>query len=203
MSTAAADLRHLGLKDKLRQGVRAARMASKGFRHRPQWSSITLVAEDQSQTSRQRLTVAEASEVLGVTVEAVRGRIKRGTLKHERDLGAVYVLLAADQSYDQPRPDDDQTSDRSRSDSTELISAKDETISTLREQLRAERQAHAEARRLLAAALERIPAIQAPQGATESSHDADEQQGRGEPRPDVPGAQEGVQRPWYRRWFGG
>jgi hypothetical protein len=24
-----------------------------------------------------------------------------------------------------------------------------------------------------------------------------------EPRPDAPGAQEGVQRPWYRRWFGG
>jgi hypothetical protein len=55
------------------------------------------VGEDQSQTGRQRLTVAEASEVLGITVEAVRGRIKRGTLEHERDSGTVYVLLPADQ----------------------------------------------------------------------------------------------------------
>jgi hypothetical protein len=28
-------------------------------------------------------------------------------------------------------------------------------------------------------------------------------QERGEPRPDTPGAQEGVQRPWWRRMFGG
>jgi hypothetical protein len=39
---------------------------------------------------------------------------------------------------------------------------------TLRKQLEAERQAHAEARRLLAAAFERIPALEAP-GETESA----------------------------------
>src|SRR5215218_6983640 len=77
---------------------------------------MPLVGEDQSQTGRRRLTVAEASEVLGITVEAVRGRIKRRTLEHERDSGTVYVLLEADQSHDQPRPDDDQTSDRPRPD---------------------------------------------------------------------------------------
>jgi predicted ArsR family transcriptional regulator len=115
------------------------------------------VGEDQSQTGRQRLTVAEASEVLGITVEAVRGRIKRGTLEHERDSGTVYVLLPADQPTDRPRPDIDQSTYRLQSDSSALISAKDETIATLREQLEAARQAHAEARRLLAAALERIP----------------------------------------------
>jgi chromosome segregation ATPase len=59
--------------------------------------------------------------------------------------------------------DSTETKPRLDGEPSALISAKDETISTLREQLQAERQAHAEARRLLAAALERIPAIEAPQ----------------------------------------
>jgi hypothetical protein len=43
--------------------------------------------------------VPEAAEVLGVTIEAVRGRIKRDTLAHEKgEDGTVYVLLNADQS---------------------------------------------------------------------------------------------------------
>ena len=54
------------------------------------------------------------------------------------------------------------TGHRQDSEPNALISAKDETIAMLREQLQAERHAQAEARRLLAAALERIPAIEAP-----------------------------------------
>jgi len=119
--------------------------------------SLQGVGEGQTQTGRRRLTVAEASEVLGVTVEAVRGRIKRGTLDHERTDKGVFVFLEADQTIDPPRPDTDLAADQPQSDSAALISAKDETIAALREQLEAERQAHAEARRLLMAALERIP----------------------------------------------
>ena len=140
------------------------------------------MGEDRPQTSRQRVTVAQAAEILGVTVEAVRGRIMRGTLEHERHSGTVYVLLKADQSTNRSRPDIDQTADRLQSDSAALICAKDETITTLRDQLEAERQAHAEARRLLMAALERIlPQIEAPRGTQEASEAAEEQQGRGEP----------------------
>jgi hypothetical protein len=147
--------------------------------------------------------VAQAAEILGVTVEAIRGRIKRGTLEHERHSGTVYVLLDADQSTNRTRPDTDQTTDRLQSDSAALISAKDETITTLRDQLAAERQAHAEARRLLMAALERIPAIEAPSDERESPETAEEQQGRGQPHSEAGVAQEGVQRPWWRRVFGG
>jgi hypothetical protein len=162
------------------------------------------VGEDQSQTGRRRLTVAEASAVLGVTVEAVRGRIKRGTLDHERTDKGVFVLLEADQTTDRPRPDDDQANDRLRSDSSALISAKDETIAALREQLESERQAHAEARRLLMAALERIPPqLEAPSEPRESPHTVEEEPERVEPRPDASGAQESARRPWWRRVFGG
>jgi hypothetical protein len=176
---------------------------SEGFRPPFEWSSIPLVEEDQSQTGRRRLTVAEASEVLGITVEAVRGRIKRGTLDHERTDKGVFVFLESDQSDDRTRPDTDQTADRLQSDSAALISAKDETIATLRDQLEAERQAHAEARRLLMAALERIPPqLEAPSEASEAS-EAAEEQGRGQPRSDAPSPQEGARRPWWRRLLGG
>jgi hypothetical protein len=64
---------------------------------------IPLVGKDQSQTGRRRLTVAEASEILGTTVEAVRGRIKRETLERERADKGAFVFLEADQSTDRPR----------------------------------------------------------------------------------------------------
>ena len=63
---------------------------------------------------------------------------------------------------------------------------------------------HAEARRLLMAALERIPPqLEAPQEARESPETA-----RGEPEGAGPdsatgGAQGGARRPWWRRMFGG
>jgi hypothetical protein len=85
----------------------------------------------------------DAAADLGLTVDAVRKRVKRGTLESEKDSdGRVYVFL-----------DDVPDTDHPRSDTDRLIS-------TLEEQLRLEREAHAEARRLLAAALERIPAIE-------------------------------------------
>ena len=226
------------------------------------------VGEDRSQTSRQRVTVAQAAEILGVSVEAVRGRIKRGTLEHERHSGTVYVLLPADQMPTGRQPGDDQTTDRPRSDGDALISEMRDRIESLEHQLEQERQANSEHRRLLAAALERIPPqLEAPQETRESSESpgptdeggeiweelgaertrremaestlhegmdeerrrredaewerdelrrelfarrqqpgasetAEEQQGRGEPRPDVPGPQEGAgRRPWWRRVF--
>jgi hypothetical protein len=121
----------------------------------------------------------DAADVLGLTVDAVRKRVKRGTLESEKDAdGRLYVFLDTDQESDHPRSDTDRL------------------ISTLEEQLRLEREAHAEARRLLAAALERIPAIEAPESPESAS----------EPRPSTigpPEAEEPVDtRPWWRRWFG-
>jgi hypothetical protein len=57
------------------------------------------VGEDQSPT-RRRITVAEAADILGTTVEGVRGRIKRGNLDSVKESGTVYVLLAPGQSTD-------------------------------------------------------------------------------------------------------
>jgi len=103
---------------------------------------------------------------LGITVDAVRSRLKRGTIDHERKGGRVYVLLGADEARPGHNQDTDQVSDQGARESEDRTA---ELITTLREQLQAERQAHAEARRLLAAALERIPPqLEAPSEVRES-----------------------------------
>jgi hypothetical protein len=138
---------------------------------------------------------------MGVTVDAIRKRISRGTIPHEKgEDGRVWVVLDTDQVAASKVPDTDQP----QSDTSALISAKDETIAALRDQLEAERQAHSEARRLLMAALERIPPqLEAPQEVRESLETSEEQQGRAEPHSTTGGVQEGVRRSWWRRMFGG
>jgi len=124
--------------------------------------------------TRRRLDLRAAAEALGTSVDAVRKRIARGTLESEKADGKVYVWL------DDGAP---------RSDTDRLIS-------TLEEQLRLEREAHAEARRLLAAALERIPALEPPEAPESSSDTAGNTSTP--PEPQTPAET----RPWWRRWFG-
>jgi hypothetical protein len=53
---------------------------------------------EEERTSGNRVSVYEAAEVMGVTVDAIRKRISRRTIPHERDEdGRVWVLLDADQ----------------------------------------------------------------------------------------------------------
>ena len=54
--------------------------------------------------------MSEAADALGVTVDAVRSRVKRGTIAHERVGGRVYVLLGGDEV----RPGHDQDTDLDR-----------------------------------------------------------------------------------------
>jgi hypothetical protein len=146
--------------------------------------------------------VPEAAQALGLTVDAVRSRVKRKTIEHEHVGRRVYVLLDADQA----RPGHAQQSDLGGGQgTTEDRTA--ELIGTLQAQLEAERQAHAEARRIIAGLVERMPQLEAPADSAPDARQAPEQgaeqQDRGEPRPDAPGSQEGARRPWWRRVFGG
>jgi hypothetical protein len=144
-------------------------------------------------------------------------RVKRGTLPSTREGGRLYVLLDPEPTTE-PTTEPERPHDRTN-----------ELIATLREQLQAERAAHGESRRLLAAALERIPPqIEAPSDERESPTAATPQPGRVEPQPAVesmraqesnemamPSAGGGPQprdqrgqtpaepRSWWRRMFGG
>jgi hypothetical protein len=71
--------------------------------------------------------------------------------------------------------------------------------STLQEELIEEQRRREEAERERDELRQELHALREPR---ESREPGEEQQGRGQPHPDAPGAQEGVQRPWWRRWFG-
>src|SRR5215212_8303607 len=79
---------------------------------------------------RRRVTVAEASEILGITAEAVRTRIKRGKLDSVKEppdrTGTVYVLLQTDQT----RPNIDPTLQ-----GQDQTTGQTELVETLREQV--------------------------------------------------------------------
>jgi hypothetical protein len=149
--------------------------------------------------NQRRLTVHDAARRLGVSEDAIRMRIKRGSLAANKEGGRLYVLLDTEPTPDQPS-----------SDTTALISAKDETIATLREQLASERQAleaerdaHAESRRLLLQALQKIPdAIEPPQEPpqepSEASETATAQPGRVGAQPSLEERQRAPQRPHWR-----
>ncbi len=98
-----------------------------------------------------RYTVNEAAEVLGISAEAVRARMNRGTLPKEKDGdGTVYVRLDGARTH----TNGDYTSDHTARGSLAFQLMQDQ-IAFLRAEL--ERKDH-----LLARALERIPAIEAP-----------------------------------------
>ena len=91
---------------------------------------------------------------MGITVDAIRKRVARGTIPHEKDDdGRVWVILDTDQDTASKVRDTDQP----QSDKDALISEMRERVASLERQLESERQANSEHRRLLAAALERIP----------------------------------------------
>ena len=169
---------------------------------------------DMSVSGPRRVTVEDASRVLGISESAIRKRIERNTLRSVRENGTRYVLLedvTTRRDTDTTRHVNDTTDDTTTT-STALIDAKDETIAELRDRVAQMTDILAtrdeELRRkdhLLAATLERVPALEAPQprGAPETA--AEEPDGYGEPGPAAEEAQEGSERRpgWWRRWFGG
>jgi len=165
---------------------------------------MTPMGEDQSQTGRRRVTVAEASEVLDITVEAVRGRIKRGTLNHERDSGTVYVLLDTDQPTTGHQPDDDQLTDQARPD--DMVGELRDRIRYLERQVEEEREARRRADTILAqlsaANAEQartIRALEAPQEASEDAETVEEEPESAEPRPATAEAQDELSAERVRR----
>ena len=169
---------------------------------------------------RRRLTVPQAAQALGVTVDAVRGRIRRGKLDAEHDAGAVYVWI--DVSEDDNSRGPSAASQRPSDDQSELAEDLREQVDYLRRQLeqandrdRENRrtiadltssleEANRENRRVILALTSRIPAIETPQEATEAAETVEEGPERAEePHTATVESQEGVQRSWWRRVFGG
>lgn len=164
---------------------------------------------DRSDTKR-RLTVAEAAEALGVTVDAIRSRIKRDTITHVREEGRVYIILGDDQ-HDTSR---NQYADQGYDQYTEQVTSKpqdkdyyDELLEELRDRVRYLEEESRRKDHLLAAALERIPAIEAPPD-TSSPEPREAPVTASEEPSGTPEASQGYQegerrgRSWWRRILG-
>jgi hypothetical protein len=152
---------------------------------------------DQTTTSSptRRLTAQEASATLGITVEAIRGRIKRGTLRSTKDEdGTVFVYLDA---YDQTQPDYDRL--EPDADQSHSVADQSELVRVLNEQLQSEREANRENRRIIALLASRVPELEAAQEPRESPQATADEQGNGAVHPEDSDAEKPS---WWRRFFG-
>jgi excisionase family DNA binding protein len=158
------------------------------------------------------LTVAEAAERLGITKEAVRKRIHRGTLRADKDAdGTVRVYLP---SYSTA------SGTSSSPDRNLLYEEMRERIAYLERQLEEEREARRRADTLLARLMDNGPALEAPQeplGVRETAAEEPVEPtsfetsagllGEGSERPrdtaEFPMRGGSLARPWWRRVFGG
>jgi hypothetical protein len=213
--------------------------------------------------------VPQAAQALGITESAVRGRIKRRTLRSHREAGTVYVVLEGipsavhrDEPAESPTDQSELMEELRRTNELlrEVITTRDEEIrrrdtiimnmteamkalnppapedsseargessessgptgelgelreeldtertrremaeSTLHEGMGEERRRREEAERERDDLRRELHALREPR---ESSQRVEEEPERAEPRPVTVESQEGVQRPWWRRVFGG
>ena len=143
-----------------------------------------------------RLTVAQAADALAISQDAVRKRIARGTIPHDRDnSGRVYVYLSPSETVHKTDQDTIQD-DAAKTVQDTYIRSLEDQIAFLRREL--ERKDG-----ILLNLTERIPELEAPSEVRESPQTVEEEPERAEPRPATVESQEGVRRPWWRRWFGG
>ena len=166
------------------------------------------------------VTVSDAAKLLGLSSEAVRMRVKRGTLSSTRIAGSVYVVL------ERPNPEphgpnvgpNDQPNPRLNGSvggpngrtnghpdvgnaSGALLAAKDETISHLRRELDARNEELRRKDTIIMTLAQRVPELEAAQNGQQAAQEP--------PRRGTAGVEDGERlqdgsgRSWWRRLFGG
>ena len=147
------------------------------------------------------LDVGEAAHELGISTDAVRKRIARGSLRSDREDGHVRVWLDIGGTEAGPE---------AQVDGEALVEVLQDHITDLRVQLEAEREARRRADTIIAqltqanaALAARVPELEAAESREQTAESAAEEPERAaEPHSDAPGAQEAVRRSWWRRMFG-
>jgi hypothetical protein len=163
-----------------------------------------------------RVTVAEAAQILGIKEESVRKRVSRGKLRADKDPdGRLLVYVDGTQTVrddygDRSVTDEDEQPDLAR----ELIEEMRSRISSLEYQLSEERESRRRADTIIAqltqanaALAARVPELEE---AAESREDASERAMEGTPiyapgQDTTPRTEEprSSEKPWWRRLIGG
>ncbi len=147
--------------------------------------------------SERRVHLSEAAALLGVSKDAVRMRVKRGTLRSEKgEDGRVYVWVNVN-------PDGGPNSVRPQAE----VDPYRELIDELHDRVRSLEEANRENRRIIAALTSRIPEIEPPRETSSEVPEArvtpSDPVHREEPFTSEERPQEAAQpRSWWRRMFG-
>jgi len=145
-----------------------------------------------------KVTVTEAAQLLGLSAEAVRSRVQRGTLKSTKEKGTVYVLLDADQAHPNGHESATQTDARARldGDQTRYIASLEGQIEWFRREV--ERKDT-----IIMTMAQRIPELEPAKEAAPKPRDGHEtaSKDRGDGDDDAPQSRERCS--WWHRLFGG
>jgi excisionase family DNA binding protein len=155
-----------------------------------------------------RLTIAEAATLLGVHKNTVRNRIKNGSYRAEMvqtERGPTYLieresLLTNLNTNTLSSASQELVSNQAMEFVQDLLRPFVSELGEVREELGAERARRQMAEQRAAALEAELEALKEPR---ESPETVEEEPERAEPRPVTVESQESVQRPWWRRWFGG
>jgi hypothetical protein len=182
--------------------------------HPPTTSRLTEARRDQAPSQRlgdasrdarppgQRHTVKEAAEFLGTTIDAVRGRIRRGTLDSVRLDGVVYVLLDAtnrEQHSNQSEPAGGDAHQQTAGQSG-LAADQSELVGELRGQIDWLRREVERKDTIIMSLTQRIPELEAPRGPQGATEESSEVSNEGEAFPEQ--QEPARRRSWWRRFFG-
>ncbi len=157
--------------------------------------------QDDSQDSPQhvldRLTVAQAADTLGITQDAVRKRIARGTIRHGKDHeGRIFVYLDTFERKSKT----DQDSRQDGESKTVQDADQDRYTRSLEDQIEFLRQELERKDTIIMSLTQRIPELEAPSEPQRSPERTSEGAGRGDVPPE---SHHSVERPsWWRRFFG-
>ncbi|PLS86805.1 MAG: hypothetical protein CYG60_05295 [Actinobacteria bacterium] len=166
--------------------------------------------DEQGDAAGRWLDVRQAADALGLSSDAVRKRIARGTLRSRKgEDGSVSVWLdAAGQRQDGDQPTSG--TEAGRALDADLVEELRDRVRYLERQLDVRTEELREHRRLLAGLIERVPELeaarQAPPDAPGSAPGGAKGPGEGQGPPEAPTGSEAASSPprsWWQRIFGG
>jgi len=168
-----------------------------------------MTGQDYDMTTSGHVTVEEAARLLDVSVDAVRKRIERGTLRSEKVSKTRYVFLddvLIQQDADRTQHDSSPDSGRTihDSDMAALLASMQDQIDTLKQALEDRKE---EARRkdaILMTMAQRIPELEAPREASSEAREGRETASEGADKSMTPPEQQEPtqRRSWLRAFFG-
>src|SRR5215212_2045559 len=157
------------------------------------------VQQDRPQDVLDKLTVAQAANRLGVTQDAVRKRIARGTIRHEKDKeGRIFVYLDTFETESKT----DQDNERDAESKTVSDAEQDKYTRSLEDQIDFLRRELERKDTIIMTMAQRIPELEPAREAPPEPREADVNASEGRGEGEAPPKQE-QRRSWLHRFFFG